>query len=488
MGRVEDGSWAVKKRVAHDDAKVFGRYVAADTLASNDVIYFQDDDVLMPDHQGLLDAFNAREHLGDWIANRQPGLDEAQGYWDLALVGCGSLVPKGSWWDDAFARYLGAFEADAHANERFLLDADFIFGVLSHWHKVDLGLGVLEVASADNRLWRQPGQKEAKHTSINQARSLRTIVLTMLTKNEQDNVMRALSSARPLYDSVLIHDTGSEDHTADYVLSFCEAEGIPCRVERNVTWEGFGANRNRLIADAHAEADYMLLMDADEEFVEYSDDPSAVHRPELFCDTYVLHYAGSLDYAQPRILYCNYPFEFDSVKSHAALNDTSGRATHPPIACDMQEPKIKHYGDDVAASESRYARDVENLTQDIADGHDVPRSHFMRGKAYEGLAAATGNPIFWEHAIADYRKRVEMSTGDEESYYSQFRLGCLLVEKRNEFLNGTEELMKAWVARPRRIESLRALAEYVTVVADATPYPTGDMIIVHRDLYRSKPQ
>ena len=50
------------------------------------------------------------------------------------------------------------------------------------------------------------------------------------------------------------------------------------------------------------------------------------------------------------------------------------------------------------------------------------------------------------------------------------------------------ELFNAYVDRPTRIESLRALAEYATVVADATPYPTLDTIIVHRDLYRDQGQ
>lgn len=463
----------------HLDRKVFNRYVAAE-YAKNDVIYFQDDDVRLPDHQGLLDAFNSRRHLGDWVANTQPGLDDAQGYHDLALVGCGSLVPKGIW-KEAWDKYTPT-GAEEDRIERFELDCDFIFGVLSHWEKVSLGLDVLDVASADNRLWRQPGQMEGKHESINFARETRSVVLTMLTKNEQKNVVRALDSARDLFDKVLIHDTGSTDETVAEVSRWCSANGVPFRIEENVPFEGFGVNRQRLLDDAHGEADYILLMDADEEFIFHEEDQQ--RRPPLFTDCYNFHYEGPLDYVQPRLLYSNFKWEWDDVKSHAALGARDGRN---PIGCDMESPLIRHHGDVRASSSTRYQRDVDNLTEDIEAGREVARSLFMRGKAYEGMFAMTGDEKYRELAILDYTARVELSQGDEESYYSRFRLGCLLVES-GKFASGADELFSAWVDRPRRIESLRALSAYCTAVADATPYPVGDMIIVHRDLYRDHPQ
>ena len=464
------------------DWQVYNRYLTAELEAKHDTLYFQDDDVIFRDHKALLSAFNTRDFDAQWVANKQPGLDEAQGYWDLALVGCGSLVPRGVW-GDAFRRYREAYRND----ERFTLDADFIFGVLSKWKKVDLGLEVLPAASAPNRLWRQKGQMEGKHASINKARALRTIVLTMLTKNEQANVVRALDSARPLYDRVLIHDTGSTDDTVLEVSRWCSANGIPHTIAPNVPFEGFGQNRNALLREGRKLGDYMLLMDADEEFVKYDTEADAVARPELFCDAYMLHYDGALDYAQPRILFSNYPWRFDEVKSHAALDDNDPAADHRPIGCDMQAPRILHHDDAQTSTEERYRRDIANLTDDIRHGREVARAYFMRGKAFEGLAAVTRDEEYKQDAIRDYKKRVALSTGDEESYYSRFRLGCLLVET-GKFASGADELFSAWMDRPRRIESLRALAAYCTAVADATPYPVGDMIIVHRDLYRDSPQ
>lgn len=462
------------KRVANGpDYKVYNRFVTADLYATNDTIFFQDDDVRIPDHPGLLDAYNARQHEGQWVANTQPGLDEAQGYWDLALVGCGSLVPKGLW-EDVWTRWIAAYGTD---DERFSLDCDFIFGTLSHWIKTDLGLDVLDVASADNRLWRQPGQMEAKRASINKARALRTVVLSMLTKNEEKNIVRALDSARPLFDSVLIHDTGSTDDTALEVSRWCAANGVPFTIEETM-FEGFGKARQRLLEQARTQADFMLLMDADEEFIFAPEDEHP--RPPLFCDAYNFHYEGPLDYAHPRLIYANFPWHWTDVKSHSALDGPEGRT---PIGCDMESPLIRHHGDVRASSSERYQRDVDNLSDDINNSRDVARSHFMRGKAYEGMFAMTGDEQYRERAIEDYRARVELSQGDEESYYSRFRLGCLLVES-GKFASGMDELFSAWLDRPTRVESLQALAAYATAVADATPYPVGDMIIVHRDLYR----
>ena len=452
---------------------VLTRWTSAERFVDTPYVFFQDDDVALPDEQ--ITAIIADRKPDRIVASMYDEWIQSMGYFDIALVGLGAVVPVGIW-REAIARWTAAYP-DAH--EHLKWDADFIIGALTPWERKDYGgaEAILPEASADNRLWRQAGQHERKNESINMARALRTIVLTMLVKDEEKNIHRALSSARPLYDRVLIHDTGSTDHTEDVVSAFCEAENIPLRYVTDVPFEGFGAARNALMDDARGEADYMLLMDADEEFIFADEDEHP--RPPLFCDAYNFHYEGPLDYAQPRLIYGNFPWHWTDVKSHSALDGPEGRT---PIGCDMESPLIRHHGDDRASSVERYQRDVDNLTDDLRAQRDVPRSRFMRAKAYEGLFALTGRESYRMRAIIDYRSRVEMSQGDEESYYARFRLGCLLVES-GKFASGADELFSAWLDRPTRVESLRALAAYATAVADATPYPVGDMIIVHRDLY-----
>ncbi len=450
-----------------EDRKVYGRYMAA-TLTGKPYVYFQDDDVRFHDHDELLRVANlypdrlVSNMYDDWIEGCQ--------YYDLALVGLGSICPNRLWIDE-FIRYISAHPDDP----RFDLDCDFIFGTLCRWHRGDFGHEILPIASDETRLWRQEGQHGGKWKSIRQARECREVVLTMLVKNEEENVERALASAEGMYDKVLLVDTGSTDKTIDVAGNWLADHDIEHLIYER-PWVDFGTNRTELMELGAKMADYMLLMDADEEF---TGGPLELPGGAPIGDAYLLHYAGEIDYAQPRLIYRNFPWRWDGTV-HAALDSDLN-----PVVFDLQQPQIIHHGEERHGLEKLKSDKAELLRLIWAeDGKeekdpDLPRWFFLLGKANEGLSE-------WDDAIRAYEKRLEFGEGGEEEFYSRFRLGVLLVERKNDHLNGFDHLMTAWVDRPKRIESIRALAHYLGVIADDTPYPVGDHVIIHRNLYTSQ--
>jgi glycosyltransferase involved in cell wall biosynthesis len=90
--------------------------------------------------------------------------------------------------------------------------------------------------------------------------------VTILTKNEQDNISRCLESLR-WADEILVADSGSTDGT----LAICR--GHDCRILQT-EWLGYGATKQRA-ADA-ALHDWILSVDADEEVTEEL--ARAIHR------------------------------------------------------------------------------------------------------------------------------------------------------------------------------------------------------------------
>lgn len=465
---VRSGAFRHAAWESQHDMKVLGRYDAA-KHTDLPYVYFQDDDVLFHEHDALLAAVNRSP--ASLISNMYDEWIEGMGYFDLAMVGLGSICPTGLW-NDAFERWL---EAHPETDDHFLLDADFIFGVLSPWERYDFGHEILDVASAENRLWRQSGQHERKAETIKMARALRRVVLTMLTKNEEANLHRALLSAKGLFDRLLIHDSGSTDHTIDIAKAFCEAEGIPL-TWRETEWEGFEPARNALLRDGQGLGEYMLLMDADEELVF----PGGKHEwPPLEMDVHVLHYTGPIDYGHPRLIRSNFPVRFVG-KKHSALEwEFTARGM------DLKSPMIEHHGDFTHGEGDVYDRlraDVEGLSDDINNSREVAHSLFMRGKAREGLSE-------WALAAGDYERHLEINVDPEEGipaemrFYALWRLGVLYVEHLGKFAEGCDCLMTAYFGRQSRVESIRTFAQYLTQIADATPYPENELLFVHRDMY-----
>lgn len=444
------------------DYQVYGRYAAAETT-DRKVVYFQDDDIVLPPsaHDKLLDSYTP----GILVSNMYDEWIESMGYFDLAMVGLGSLCDNGLW-KDAFARFRDAYAEDETLQERMSLDPDFVFGTLAKWRRFDFGHEILPVASDDSRLWKQEGQHERKYATITMARALRTVVLTMMTKNEESNIRRALASSAPWWDRLLLLDTGSTDHTIDIAAEFCEAEGKGFDLT-NEEFTNFAEMRTRMLSLGRKMGDYMLLQDADEEWADVPE------RPELWADAYMLHYEGSVDFAQPRLLASRFPWKWSGPIHSYLDSDWDGDC----LAVNMPLPLIIHHGD-ARHGEDKTRRDIEILEAEIKQtDYDMHRNLFLLGKAYDGLDEN-------DKAMEYYQRRIDLGSLDAEDYWCRLRLGVLYSEHTGDFGKSAETLWEAYKSRPQRAEALRALAFYCTAVADATPYPEDDITLVLRNSYR----
>lgn len=82
-----------------------------------------------------------------------------------------------------------------------------------------------------------------------------TLTIAVLTKNEARRIATCLQSAA-FADQLIVVDSGSTDNTRE----LAQAEGA--EVFNYPDWQGFGVQRNRLLA--HAKSDYIFFLDADE--------------------------------------------------------------------------------------------------------------------------------------------------------------------------------------------------------------------------------
>ena len=83
-----------------------------------------------------------------------------------------------------------------------------------------------------------------------------TVSLTMIVRNEENNLPHCLTSARGLFDEIVVVDTGSTDRTKDIAVEF------GAKVIDFVWIDDFAAARNMSLA--HATGDYAFWLDADD--------------------------------------------------------------------------------------------------------------------------------------------------------------------------------------------------------------------------------
>ncbi len=125
------------------------------------------------------------------------------------------------------------------------------------------------------------------------------ISIVILTKNEEQNIARCLSSLKGLTDDVLVIDTGSTDHTVQIAETF----GVKILHE---TWRGYSATKNQ--GNKKAVYDWILSLDADEEMNE--DLYDAIQA--VFSNPVEINTAFSV---KRKMVYCEQELHFGSVSN-----------------------------------------------------------------------------------------------------------------------------------------------------------------------------
>lgn len=260
----------------------------------------------------------------------------------------------------------------------------------------------------------------------------------MMVRDESPIIDRCLRSVLPHIDSWLVIDTGSVDDTAGHVADVLG--GIPGQLLHR-PWRNFAHNRTELLALARNRADWLLLVDADM-VVECDGDLRQHVQEQTDVDAWLTAVSvGDLEYAMPYLVRGDRRWRYVGV-THEYL-DTRGRWTQR-----LRELQFRNLADGHSRAD-KHRRDRQLLEAENADRPDDPRTLFFLGQTCRGMGDI-------DAALGYYRRRVGLGGHDEETFYAQYQIGILEIDRDWDI--AVAELVRSSEMRPTRAEPLFRLA------------------------------
>lgn len=274
-----------------------------------------------------------------------------------------------------------------------------------------------------------------------------SICLNLIVKNETKVLPRCFASIERFIDRWLIVDTGSTDGTQDFVRNYFERRSIPGQlVER--PWKDFAHNRTEALRLAAETADYVWIIDADEQLVY----PDGFAPPSLTADAYQILHRGNrstTEFYRTQIVRSSRAFRYEGV-------------LHEVIRCDEPHTTEKMprslvslgYFDGARNRDpiAKYRADAEVLERALLTEPDNARYVFYLAQSYRDAGA-------FEESIRAYERRVAMGGWAEEQWYAALQLG-ILHERLGHEAQAIEAYLAAFELRPVRAEPLYELARH----------------------------
>jgi len=302
------------------------------------------------------------------------------------------------------------------------------------------------------------------------------IVLTMIVKNEAKVIARALRSALPFVDGVMIHDTGSTDDTLDVVDAtmrdhrasgeLADESAITWMVER-VPWTDFATNRNLVLDAARREfpqCPYHLWMDADDQLLLVAPwtglpKPGELERYDLS----VTDVEWDESYWRPHIFRADRPANgmggwrwYGPVHEYLSADGPIHEAAEKAEKGDIQPRRgarlyglryLRIGGGSRSKNPEKNRKDAALLQAEIKKDPKDARSWFYLARAFEA-------DELWRPALECYAHRATMEGDQEEVFLSVFG-----VARMKEALYATEDEVRAAY---QEAHDLRTRAEPMT--------------------------
>lgn len=271
-----------------------------------------------------------------------------------------------------------------------------------------------------------------------------TICLSMIVKNEAHVIRRCLDSVRPIIDHWIIVDTGSTDGTQD-IIRAAMANLPGTLVER--PWVDFATNRNEALKLARRHADYVLIIDADDELII----PDGFTMPKLrevgyqfeIIDEHTRYWRNQLVNSRKNWRYRGVLHEFLFCP---------GVSETPVLGLAMRR------GSDGARHRDKTTgeRDIAVLQKALAVETDPLM--IARYTMYLGSTFDAGGD--YKNALNWFSKRADLGGYAEEVYFSLLMSG-VNAERLNEPADRVLQFYeRATAVRPLRAEALHAASAY----------------------------
>jgi glycosyltransferase involved in cell wall biosynthesis len=272
-----------------------------------------------------------------------------------------------------------------------------------------------------------------------------TLALAVILKNEEHVIEKCVAPFIPYIDYWVLADNGSTDKSEE--LATKKLEGIPGEYLHH-KWHDFSTNRNMCIEAAEKKAEYIIMMDADDEFVvEDKDWKKQLDQNKEFY--WVEIHLGGIKYLRPHVIKNTAKMRYFGVL-HEYLEwggKDGGTLKGVHIAAGV--------GGSRSADPDKYLKDAEILLKEVSKDPKDTRNTFYLAQSYRDAGKK-------EEALNWYIRRGEMGGWSEEACVAFYEAGKIMEQLGHPEPNIVLTYLKAHYVDTRRAEPLLFLSDYFT--------------------------
>lgn len=272
-----------------------------------------------------------------------------------------------------------------------------------------------------------------------------SICLAMIAKNEAPRIARALTSVKSLVNCWSVCDTGSTDDTREIVKECMK--GIPGQLV-DVAWHNFGYNRQHALSLAEDRADWVLMLDADEELIGTG---PILADPNF--NSYMIDIRHSdFVYQLRRLVKSRMGWRFEGRTHETLIGTNQGTETR------LRSHYIRDYCDSSRRqSGKKFLDDIIILEEQLREEPTNARAQFYLAQSYRDIDHIS-------EALKHYQYRVTMGGWPEEVYYSLYQIAKLTYRAEHSIWPAVDAYLQAWYYRPTRWEALADLCRELRTV------------------------
>ena len=317
------------------------------------------------------------------------------------------------------------------------------------------------------------------------------ICLNMIVKNETPVLARLFASVQHIISYYVIVDTGSTDGTPEFIKEWMDNAGIAGEVHHH-EWVNYGYNRNQALEHAYQsdQADWVLIIDADEEFA--CSDPFFYKRLQPNISYSLEKHHNEIRYRLMNLV----NIRTARWRWHGVVHEYLAFVEGIDIREELFDAWIiYHQGEGVRSrglsAKQKYLADARLLEKELKKQPHDARSRFYLAQSYNDAGQI-------KDAYENYLLRASMEGWPEENFVSQYRVGEIAVLLNKPYPEIADVFLKAYEMRPTRgAEPLYRLAVYCrnknwyaqgymfAKTGSHIPYPT-DVLFVEKDIYEWK--